>query len=52
MGTVYWEMGEFEEASRYLKETLRLNPKATGKQFSNSVILRYASIEMQRPFHC
>jgi tetratricopeptide (TPR) repeat protein len=28
MGTVYWELGQFDRATGYLKDTLRLNPKA------------------------
>jgi len=33
MGTVYWELGQFDRAAVYLKDTLRLNPKAMQATF-------------------
>ncbi len=33
IGTVYWELGQFDRAAIYLKDTLRLNPKAMQATF-------------------
>jgi tetratricopeptide (TPR) repeat protein len=33
LGTVYWEMGEFDQAGKHLQETLRLNPRSSQATF-------------------
>jgi tetratricopeptide (TPR) repeat protein len=33
MGTVYWELGDFDRATQYLRETLRLNPHSSQATF-------------------
>ena len=42
MGTVYWEMGNFDEAARYLRRTLELNPR------SNQALFELADIAVRR----
>lgn len=42
MGTVYWEMGNFDEAVRCLRRTLELNPRA------NQAVFELANIAVRR----
>jgi tetratricopeptide (TPR) repeat protein len=47
MGTVYWEMGEFDQAAKYLRETLRLNPRSSQATFelANIAVRRHQDAE-------
>ena len=42
MGTVYWELGDFDRAEQVLRDTLRLNPDAL------SAIFELANIQVRR----
>jgi tetratricopeptide (TPR) repeat protein len=42
IGTVYWEMGDFPNAERYLQDALRLNPQ------SNQAIFELANIAVRQ----
>ncbi len=47
IGTVYWEMGDFDKATTYLHETLRRNPHAMQAVFelANIAVRRHADAE-------
>lgn len=47
MGTVYWEMGNFDEANRCLRRTLELNPRANQATFelANIAVRRHSERE-------
>jgi tetratricopeptide (TPR) repeat protein len=42
IGTVYWEMGDFPNAERYLEDALRLNPQ------SNQAVFELANIAVRQ----
>jgi tetratricopeptide (TPR) repeat protein len=47
LGTAYWELGEFDRASTYLHQTLKLNPDANQAVFelANIAVRRHAEAE-------
>ncbi len=47
LGTTYWEMGSFEQATSYLKKTLAINPHARQALFelANIAVRRHAEAE-------
>lgn len=47
MGTVYWELGQFDAAVKYLQQTLRLNPRSGQATFelANIAVRRHQDAE-------